>query len=666
MIGALWTGISGLASHQTAIDNESHNIANVNTVGYKSSRISFADQIYQNDIGKGSQVVDAQKLFEQGNIKLTGVSYDMALVGDGFYTVADVDNGGGTAETFYTRAGDFRMGEDGNLEDANGNEVQGWVMLPIDSDADVITTNPNITRFTDEYTQLASTAVIRHGDFIETITAKTTDYNETSKTQSLEVFTGSGYKTESGKISDIEVLEVAYAKALEAYQKDPDGISTTSVSQISYIDFQDRTGGIISEEGDIISVYINGKQISQEWEVDYDTTMKKLADQISSIPGLKAYIVEPTVNPLDPTDTIYKESTSSAALEHGIIKIESIIPGQSFEVSGVLSQSGTAEMVGEVLVDEGRAAVAGSGFAAVKVIGDSLAEAVTGKQQNVYTVNDLFYTDADGNIVFDGANPYSFDFRLNIWDNEAKTNVTVPAGAPLDIDVTPPLTPEAAVQAVATAINNNPELQLQVMAKVVNGALVVEPIEGNYDVEFNVAMERTLTPAAPAGVDPLTTSVDKNATHSGREGAGAEYLQMITSIDQNSSLDSIQLNLQTLGISDSEFGEFHVDSTGLISLKQDGVWYAVGQVAIAKFTNNNGLDPVGDNLFAKTSESGNPIYNVNNEKTAEVQGQSLELSEADLSESLVNLMVFQRAYEANAKSITTADQLLTTLINLKQ
>jgi flagellar basal body rod protein FlgG len=62
MIGALWTGISGLAAQQTALDNEAHNIANVNTVGYKSSRISFADQMYQDKIGKGSKITDAENL----------------------------------------------------------------------------------------------------------------------------------------------------------------------------------------------------------------------------------------------------------------------------------------------------------------------------------------------------------------------------------------------------------------------------------------------------------------------------------------------------------------------------------------------------------------------------------------------------------------------------
>ncbi len=61
MIGALWTGISGLAAHQTALDNESNNIANVNTVGYKAGRISLRIKFTKNKIGKGSFVQDARR-----------------------------------------------------------------------------------------------------------------------------------------------------------------------------------------------------------------------------------------------------------------------------------------------------------------------------------------------------------------------------------------------------------------------------------------------------------------------------------------------------------------------------------------------------------------------------------------------------------------------------
>ena len=187
MIGALWTGISGLSSHQAALDNESHNIANVNTVGYKSSRISFADQMYQDRIGKGSKILDAEKLYVQGNLKLTGVDYDMALSGDGFFTVKNT-TASGTGENYYTRAGNFRMGDNGTLQDAAGNEVQGWAMRPIDTDKDVVSTNPNNKTFTSDYTKLLSSKVIKHSNYIETITAKATDYSQTAKADSDSVF----------------------------------------------------------------------------------------------------------------------------------------------------------------------------------------------------------------------------------------------------------------------------------------------------------------------------------------------------------------------------------------------------------------------------------------------------------------------------------------------
>ena len=94
-------------------------------------------------------------------------------------------------------------------------------------------------------------------------------------------------------------------------------------------------------------------------------------------------------------------------------------------------------------------------------------------------------------------------------------------------------------------------------------------------------------------------------------------------MDQTASKGSLQLRLDTLGISDSAFGEFSVDNTGLITMKQDGAEFAIGQVAIAVFNNNRGLNPMGDNLLGKTNESGDPIYNLNNNKTAKVEAKTL-------------------------------------------
>jgi flagellar hook protein FlgE len=314
---------------------------------------------------------------------------------------------------------------------------------------------------------------------------------------------------------------------------------------------------------------------------------------------------------------------------------------------------------GNVLVTSEIAAAEGSGFGALQSVRDKLSEAVSGKQRDVFMPTDLFEVDPGTGLTTAG---YEFEYQITIWDKDAKRNENVPTAGALTLPLTTSTDPEVAAQEVATAINANLELQDYIVAKVVNGSLVIETKDSNFDVEFSGIMERTVNPDVAANIG----DVERNATHSGREGASAEFIEMVNKIDQTASRDSLQLRLDTLGISDTAFGEFSVDNTGLITMKQDGVSYAIGQLAIALFNNNRGLDPKGDNLLAKTNDSGDPIYNINNSKTAGVQGRTLELSGADLSESLVNLMVFQRAFEANAKSITTSDELLNTLINLKR
>ena len=316
MIGALWTGISGLSSQQQALDNESNNIANVNTVGFKSSRISFADQMYQDRIGKGSKILDAEKLYTQGNLKLTGVNYDMALSGEGFFSVSNTRTSG-TSEILYTRAGNFRMGDNGTLQDAAGNEVQGWMMSPIDTQNDVTTTNPNASVFTNDYSKLLNSKIIRHNTYVETITAKATDYTQSAKSDSDTIFSGAGAKTKSAKISDVEAAIADYSNWLQKLKDVPDGASATSIAQVSQINFKTDTDGIISKDGDQIYVYIDGNKISQNYvpvtttddlttlDLNADgvsdgadddiqasriATYKALADKISEIPGLVAYM----------------------------------------------------------------------------------------------------------------------------------------------------------------------------------------------------------------------------------------------------------------------------------------------------------------------------------------------------------------------------------------
>ncbi len=659
MISALWTGISGLASQQSALDNESNNIANVNTVGYKASRVSFADLMYQDSIGKGSSVTSAEKQYTQGTLNVTGSSYDVALDGDGFFVVSNV-NSTGTSESYYTRAGNFRMGDNGTLQDASGNEVQGWALSAIDKTADVTSTNSNLSSFTDDFTQIAGNQIIQFKNKIETYAAKMSDYSTTAKSDSTEL-TGSGVKTQSAKISDVEALITNYSDALSAYALNPESISTPSTAQSTLIDYPDTASTTLDEEGDQIYVYIDGDKITQDYVVTTATnelkaeldaagittsgttttaqynalasriaTYKGLADQISSITGLSAY----TVNSSN------EASTSTVDVLKGKIKIDSIIPGVSFTVGDVSeTSSGSIETAGtKTTLTE---AVAGTGEAAVKSAMEALRDAVAGTQQDVYESTDILSDDNGTAITFATGDTISFTIgSTTLTSSNTATTST------------------AAINDLITKINTDATLSTQVEAKNINGKLVIEAKEAG--VEFSGVMKFT---------DASTTTTytkEKNLDLSGNSGAGAEFMEIVSTVDQTSSKKSLQLKLDSLGLTDSSFGEFSVDSSGIITMKQDGVDYAIGQIAIAQFNNNIELEAVGDNLLAKTKESGEPIYSINNDNGVSVEGETLELSEADLSESLVNLMVFQRAFEANAKTITTADDILQTLIGLKR
>ncbi|MFV7791188.1 flagellar hook-basal body complex protein [Aliarcobacter lanthieri] len=729
MIGALWTGISGLAAHQTALDNESNNIANVNTVGYKAGRISFADQVYQNKIGKGSFVQDAEKIFVTGGSKITGVEYDVALQGDGFFTVIN-KNTLGTAETFYTRAGNFRMGESGTLQTADGYEVQGWTMSSIDTKNDVISTNPNATRFTEAYTKNLGNTIVRHGDYIETITSKATNFSETAKSDNTSVFSGAGAKTKASKLKDIDLALADYNAWLQKYKDDPTLPSQGSIAQVSQIDFS--TGvypdSLLGAEGSSIKVVINGASYSQDYVVTKSTpdtrtqlwnslspaeqtlysledpadledpllwptatederaardaevakydqllgkieTYKAMADKISNSGsgGLVAYMAKDRLNTtnvdgLSPSG-MYEESTNLADMLRGTIQIKGLIPGKEFKITEVSEFAGENTSTSKKgSYQTTAAAVAGSGKAAIDAARDALSRLITGNQQSVYTTQDLY-----GSL---GSTTREYEFSIDIYDKNLGYNIPVPNDGNIPPQAMPIVIPAGAtLDDIVNEINSQrtpsgPQLGDYLVAKNVNGNLVIETNRANYDVEFDAKLTYTDASAVPAVPDP--TFIEVNPDYSGRKGAGGEFMEIVTRVDQTSTQSSLQLRLDALGISDNKFGAFNIDDTGLITINEGGVLYAVGQVSIARFTNNRGLEAVGGNNFQKTQESGNAIYSINNNNTSGVMGKALEISKADLSESLVNLMVFQRAFEANAKSITTSDELLSTLINLKR
>src|SRR6185436_16104285 len=151
MIRALYTAASGMTAQQANIDNVAHNLANVNTSGFKKSRVEFEDLVYDQtkaagsptstsaetpvglETGLGVRAVATSRDYARGNLKATSGPLDLAIEGDGFFQI-QTPNG----EVGYTRAGTFHLSSDGSLVTAEGYQVEPQISIPPNASAIVI------------------------------------------------------------------------------------------------------------------------------------------------------------------------------------------------------------------------------------------------------------------------------------------------------------------------------------------------------------------------------------------------------------------------------------------------------------------------------------------------------------------------------------------------
>ncbi|WP_027721065.1 flagellar hook protein FlgE [Maridesulfovibrio zosterae] len=127
---SLYSGITGLQAHGDKMSVIGNNIANVNTVGFKSAKMHFEDAISQEvttatgtaQVGRGVQVGAIYADFAQGSFETTSEATDLAIGGNGFFIVSPKSED----TTYYTRAGNFRFDKDGYLTDPHGYVIQGW------------------------------------------------------------------------------------------------------------------------------------------------------------------------------------------------------------------------------------------------------------------------------------------------------------------------------------------------------------------------------------------------------------------------------------------------------------------------------------------------------------------------------------------------------------
>ncbi|HCV22296.1 MAG TPA: flagellar basal body rod protein FlgG, partial [Candidatus Latescibacteria bacterium] len=158
MSRALYTAATGMIAQQMNVDNIANNLANVNTTGYKKSKIEFQDLLYQQlrlagatqaegaqvpvelQIGYGTRPVATQRIFSQGTVISTNNPLDMSIDGDGFLQITLPD---GTIS--YTRDGALKKSAEGTIVTSDGYTVEPQVTIPADATAINISSNGEVS-----------------------------------------------------------------------------------------------------------------------------------------------------------------------------------------------------------------------------------------------------------------------------------------------------------------------------------------------------------------------------------------------------------------------------------------------------------------------------------------------------------------------------------------
>jgi flagellar hook protein FlgE len=566
MLRSLFSGVTGLGTNSTRMDVIGNNVANVNTIGFKTSRVTFEETVSQLlrgatgpvgalggsnpvQIGNGARLGSLDSVFTQGGIEATGVDTDLAIQGRAFFVLSDGVN------SYFTRAGAFQLDGQGQLVNpTNGFVVQGF---GYDRTTGTFAAQPSSLRIPlGEAEPAKQTTVINYRGNLEADSEPR------------------GSQAQSGVLYD-QVGEFA-------------------MDTVPLINLRADSAGVVPllEEGDEIrfSATVNGETVSGTFAVTAGNT---LADLIASL--------QTTLNTAEGVDGI---TVSVSA--NGQVQVQSPDQlGTNGAVRGLTIQALDAD---DVTRDD---------FNSILAMNETQTARDAGNFVEETTVYD--------SLGF--AHVVRLDFTRVLGTNQFTWNATVDGGD----------TPVLVGGSGRVTFNTDGSLS-----------------GFSYDPALGVIPTRLTIGPASGAATPL--EIELNAgTIGGFDG--------ITLLRSATSLEATQD-----GFTQGSLVDFRVDRNGeVITLFSNGVTRPVGKLALADFVNPAGLLRSGDNLFQASLNSGDPLVaTAGSGIEASVFSGSLEQSNVDLAREFTNMILAQRGFQASARVITTSDEVLSELLNIKR
>ena len=655
------TGLSGLRAAQVDLDVTGNNIANASTVGFKSSRAQFGD-LYangflssgSNPVGDGVTVQDIQQQFGQGNISFTDNGLDMAIDGDGFFVLSD----GG--ETRYSRAGQFGIDKEGFVvnnqnmmvqgyqadEDGNISGVRGDLQIETDNLAPRKTTNLE----TDVNLDSREAVLERRTRTIPvTLDGQDDPASDGIRGESFRFEYADGSTSEifgpfgtndtaadvASRISDADGVSASATSDVAIHQEDDVG-STTGTDLKSAIDSGNLT------------FFINGSKLN----TDNVGSLSDLKDEIDKFGDGSYYatVEDEDGDGIDDVINVRRSSGGELNVEWGNDPVDDSIRNSTVTVDN-LTITTDRSVVG---IAEGDAASPPADLEA------AFNEVSPVPVNSFNPLDQRTYNHATSTTIYD-----------SLGNSHELTQFFVKEPSP------------------GNGIGQSEwSVYLQIDGEYVGGT-DDQPYTATFNEDGSLA---SMTATSGVGqVSDLNEIVvtdwvpkDPNGEPNGAEGPNvAPGEDVNTPISEDSGYGSafvIDLGGSTqygaaFGVNNQQQNGYTTGRLSGLDVSNEGVIFArytngqsqsLGQVALATFQNTDGLSPVGDTAWVETFESGQPVIGKPGTGTlGSIAASSVEESNVDLSEELVNLIIAQRNYQANAKTIETSDAVTQTIINLR-
>jgi flagellar hook protein FlgE len=684
VLKSLFSGISGLQSHQVAMDIEGNNIANVNTTGFKYSRANFSDLLSQTNrvavapkgglggknamqVGMGSVISSSTRIFSQGTTQTTDRKSDIAIQGDGFFVLSS-DLG----RTFkYTRAGDFKFDSTGNFVDNGGNVVQGWLRnektLLVDSSKPIkpIFIAANLRIPANPTSLVSAKANLNSGNKVYNISPirqldsfhNTWDLNKDGK---AFIDANGNAKVDGGEAVDIKD-DLTKDGAYDDKDVNQENLETRLLldKDGAIVERSEDMGVLFNKEGEAFNLLSAVKPVvavgapaatpvgGQGMLVSFNGALyDKLGTRTTRGKEYRYTNVTSDVKTNADAKPVYFKTTEDLrlALQNHARDVNADGTEENSKVEVIVTEKGQYQILNN-------------------------DDADGTKEDLTIDVQDLFDVNTTPNKRFT-TNFQSLSGILTEGSSDIKTSESVNAathGTSIDIFDSLGAKHTLQIEYRKKQQNKTTGLTWEMIITVPEPGLINKDVN---NFPSNKLVENITFTNKGAFANSSLTNINFTANNGSAPnqiitlgfGTVDEY-DGVTSFDLTSSSSITQDGYTTGILMDKEINE---RGTIIGTFSNDRA-FALAQISMAKFTNNEGLTADGGNIFKETANSGTPIIGTAaTGGRGVIQSSALEGSNADLSRSLTQLIVIQRGFQANSKTITTSDTLLETLIGLKR